>query len=208
MYETAFVELGRVEHSNDFVGLLNHDLVEERFFQTRRGNAAFQREGIDSEEEFVATEIAQHGERQRSDSGMAAHPQVAAEENYFESFVVEQFCGDIHRVGEDMQVVEFVEVSCDFERGGPGIEHDVIAVFDEFGRFFADAFFFFEVEHPLFGDSSVLVLVLDRFAHGTSTSANQEVSVLEDCKILSDGNFRNASFPTQFCDQNFFFLLK
>lgn len=169
--ETAFVEFGRVEHGDYFVCLLNHQLIEKRFFQIMGRDAVFDGEGVHSEEQFAAVEIAQHRERQRSDGRKAFFAHITAEQNHIKPLVVHQFDGNIHRVGNDVQILKFVQVLGYFESRCSGVEHEVIAVLDEFRCFRSDALFLLEIEHLLFGDGGVFVLVVDGFSHRPSACA-------------------------------------
>jgi len=54
---TAFIEFGGIEDRNHFRRLLDHDLVEERFFKACCRDAAFDIERVHTEEEFVSAEV-------------------------------------------------------------------------------------------------------------------------------------------------------
>ena len=196
--ETALVEFGGIEDGDHFVCLLNHHLVEQRFLEVRRRDTVFDGEGVHAEEEFVAVEIPQDGKRERSDHRETVDADVSSEQHHIETLVCHEFVGDIHGVGEDAEVVEFVQVFGYLERSGAGIEHDEIAIFDEFDRFFSDTFFLFEVKHPLFGDGGIFVLVLHGFAHSSSAGTKKEVTVLKNSQILSNSNLRNTGCPAYF----------
>jgi len=206
--KTAFVEFGGVKDRDDLVSLLNHDLIEEGFLHAGSRDAIIEGEGVHAEEEFVAAEVPEYGERQGSDHGETIHAHGTAEKDDVETFVLGQFCGNIHRVGEDTEVSEPAEMAGYLKGGGTGIKHDKIAVLDESGSFLPYPLFLAEVEHAFFGDRGVLVGVFDRFTHGSATGSDEEVAVLEDGEILSDGHFRDTGILTELRDEDFVLLLK
>ena len=55
---TAFVEFGGIEDRNHFFRLLDHDLVEQGFFEACCRDTAFDIERVHTEEEFVSAEVA------------------------------------------------------------------------------------------------------------------------------------------------------
>lgn len=204
----ALVEFGGIEYGNHLARLLDHELVHQRLLEAGRGDAMLHGERIDAEKELVACEIAQHGERQRADGRVVVGMHIAAQQDDIKPPVGDQLGGDIDGVGEDMQVVELMQMSCHLKGCGAGIEHDMIALFDEFGGFLADALFLAEIEHPLAGDSHLSVGVLHRLAHSSSARADEQVAVLQHREVLSDRDFGDTGFAAELGDKYFFLLLQ
>ena len=190
----TFVELGGIEDRDNLTCLLDHELVHERFLQAGRGDTVLHGERIDAEEEFVAREIAEDGESERSDGRMVVGMDVAAQENHVETVVGDEFGSDIDGVGEDMQVAELMQMARHLKRSRAGVEHDMIALFDEFDRLFADTLFLFEIEHPFARDSRFSVGVLHRPTHSASARADKQIAVLQNGQVLSDSDFGDACF--------------
>ena len=206
--EAALVELGRVKHGNHFVRLLDHDLVEQRFLHARRRDSVLYTERIHSQKQLVAAEVTQHRQCQRAYRGVAVHAHIASQQHHVETLVVHQLCGYVHRVGDDMQVMETVQMSSHLKRSRAGVEHHKIAILDHLGSLFANALLLTEIEHLLLRDGYVLVLVLHGFTHGSATGTHQQVAALQNSQILSNRNFRDTSFATKFRNQNFLFGLQ
>lgn len=170
---TAFVEFGGIEDSNHFFRLLDHDLVQQGFFEACCRDTAFDIERVHAEEEFVSAEVPERGDGKRSDGTMAVDAHMSAQEHDIKPLVFHEFGSDIHGVCDDVEVIEFMEMPRYFEGGSAGIEHDKIAVLDHLCRFFSDALFLLEVKHLLFGDCHIFVLVVDGFTHGSSPCADE-----------------------------------
>lgn len=192
MDKTAFVEFGGIEHRNHLVRLLDHELVEKRFFEVGGGNAVFDRERVHTEEKFVTAEIAEHGNGERSDSGETAGAEIPPEENDVETLVVHELRRDIHGIGNNTEVMKTVEVFGYLKSGCAGVEHDIIAVVDQFDRLNANTLLLLKIEHALLGNSRFLIGILNGFAHGASPRTKQEVAFLEDGQILTDSDFGNT----------------
>lgn len=190
----TFVELGGIEDRDNLTCLLNHELVHERFLQAGRGDTMLHGERIDTEEEFVAREIAEHGERERSDRRMIVGMDVSTQENHIKTVVGDEFGSDIDGVGEDMQVSELMQMARHLKRSRAGVEHDMIALFNEFDRLFADTLFLFEIEHPFARDSRFSVRVLHGATHSASACANEQIAVLQNGQVLADSDFGDACF--------------
>ena len=133
---------------------------------------------------------------------------MSSDEYYFEAFVGHQFQGDVEGVGNDMEVVELMEVFGNLHGCCTTIEHDIVALFDEFGGFDADALFLPEVKHPFLDNCSFFVRVFDRSAHGSTACTDEEFAVLQDGQILTNGNFRNTGFFAQFRNQDLLFCIE
>ena len=91
---------------------------------------------------------------------------MSADEDYLEAFVGHQFHSDIDGVGHDMEVMELMEIFGNLHGGCTAVKHEVIALFDEFGSFDADALFLSEVKHPFLGDGGIFVEVLKDVSSG------------------------------------------
>ena len=130
MDEAAFVELGGIEDSDDFIGLLDHHLVEQGFFEVRGGDSVFDGERVHTEEEFVAAEVMEHGESKRTYHGEAFRTYVASDKHDIETLVAHEFGSDVHGVGEDAEVMETAELFGYFHGRCAGIEHDEVSVPD------------------------------------------------------------------------------
>ena len=87
-------------------------------------------------------------------------------------------------------------------------KEELIALFDEFGGFDADALFLPEVKHPFLDNCSFFVRVFDRSAHGSTACTDEEFAVLQDGQILTNGNFRNTGFFAQFRNQDLLFCIE
>jgi len=176
----AFVDFTRIENRYDLLCAGEHHLIYVGLFDIGRREPAFEVETVHSEEQFVAIEQPEIGFGYRPYGRLARLAQVAAEQDYVETFVLKHLDGHIYGVGQNGEPLKLVEVLGYFERGGARIEHYGIAVVDERGSRTSYGLFFAEVNEPLAVDVYVVVGGYGiRAHHGPAVSTYDEITFVE-----------------------------
>lgn len=192
MRESPASELAGVEHGDHFLGGADHGLVEAGFLQAGGGEAVFDADAVDTEEQFVAKDVLECGFGDHADRRVGDGAHRAAEHDDREAVVVVERDGDVQCVGNDGQVVETFQVFGDFHGRGAGIEDDPFPVVDHGGRIFADQLFFPGVE-PLFAaDRHVVEIVRLVEDDGAAFYPDQQLALFQDGEVFPDGHFGHA----------------
>lgn len=206
--EAAFVELRAIEHQNHLASLGNHGLIEHCLFHIGSRDTVFERERVHAEEKLVVGKMAERIERERANGRMGVESYMSTKHDDGKALILNQFFCDIHRVGENGEIGEAVEVPSNLQSGCTRIQQDMIAVLDELSCHTSDTFFFTEIKHTFLSNRGILVEILNGTTDCSTSCAHQEIAVLQIGEILADSNFGDSECFAQRGNRHFILLLE
>lgn len=157
-------------------------------------------EAVDAKKKKIGAETAQGFLGDGADQRERILPQRSSGEDDFDGRPG-KFGGDIHRVGDDREVLEIAQSPGDGGGGGAGVQDDDLTFF-HFGRgVLSDPHFFLTVELFFFPEGGVFERALTR-GEGSAVSAVHETVGVQDLKILTNRNLRGFEMAAKFGDQD------
>ncbi len=157
-------------------------------------------EAVDAQKKKVGAETAQGFLGDRADQRERILTQRASGEDDLDGCAGE-FGGDVHRVGDDRQVLEITQGPGDGRGRGAGVQDDDLTFF-HFGRgVLGDPHLFLTVEFFFFSKRGVFERALAR-RQGSAVSAVHETVGMQDFEILANRNLRGFEMAAEFGNQD------
>ncbi len=194
--------LGVVDQGVDLVGGRDHGALDLRLLLHRVREAGLQGETDGADERLLDVDAPEDPVAQRADDRERLPADPAAEQEHGDARVAGQLHRDPDAVGDDRQLVPvlaLLEVACDRQGRGRGVEDDAVAVLDQCRGGGPDARLLRALE-PLADVERQLRAARRAGGDGAAVGPDEATLTLEDEEILADRDRRHAEASRQLRD--------
>jgi len=157
-------------------------------------------EAVDAQKKKIGAETAQRFLGYGADQRERILTQCASGEDDLDG-CAGKFCGNVHRVGDDREVLEIAQSPGDGGGGGAGVQDDDLTFFHFGCGGLGDPHFFLTVKFLFFSQRGVFECAFAR-GQGSAVSAVNQTVGMQDLEILANRNLGGFEMAAEFGDQD------